>query len=109
MKNENILWGNGKIQGELLKLGIELDRRTTHQIIADFRILGRIQNGITWSKFIKSHVDKSFCHRFFHGGHAVWEKTLCLLHSGFEDKKDHPVFDHLKSNPGVCPSTNDLV
>ena len=51
MKNENILWGNGKIQGELLKLGIELDRRTTHQIIADFRKKGRIRAGTTcWKK-----------------------------------------------------------
>ena len=42
MKNENILWGNGKIQGELLKLGIELDRRTIARIIADFHAKGRI-------------------------------------------------------------------
>ncbi len=65
MKNENIHWGNGKIQGELLKLGIELDRRTTHQILADFRKQGRIQNGITWSKFIKSHVESLFATDFF--------------------------------------------
>jgi hypothetical protein len=26
MKNENICWGNGKIQGELEKLGIKLEK-----------------------------------------------------------------------------------
>ena len=65
MKNANILWGNGKIQGELLKLGIELDRRTIARIIADFRNKGRIRNGITWSKFIKSHVESLFATDFF--------------------------------------------
>ena len=39
MKNENISWGNGKIQGELKKLGIELDKRTIAKIINDFRRL----------------------------------------------------------------------
>ncbi|MBW8036749.1 MAG: transposase [Planctomycetes bacterium] len=65
MKNENILWGNGKIQGELLKLGIELDRRTIAMIIADFRKQGRIQNGITWSEFIKRHIESLFATDFF--------------------------------------------
>ncbi len=64
MKNENILWGNGKIQGELLKLGIELYRRTIARIIADFRKKRRIKAGITWSKFIKSHVESLFATDF---------------------------------------------
>jgi hypothetical protein len=68
MKNENILWGNGRIQGELLKLGIELDRRTIARIIADFRKQGRIQNGMTWPKFIKSHLQSFFATDFF----TVW-------------------------------------
>ncbi|MBT3194184.1 MAG: integrase, partial [Verrucomicrobia bacterium] len=74
MKNENILWGNGKIQGELLKLGIELDRRTIARIIADFRVKGRIQNGITWSKFIKSHVESLFATDFFTVDSLFWKR-----------------------------------
>jgi hypothetical protein len=42
MKNENICWGNGKIQGELEKLGIELDKRTIAGIIEYFRRKGRV-------------------------------------------------------------------
>jgi putative transposase len=57
--------GKWQIQGELLKLGIELDRRTIARIIADFRAKGRIQNGITWSKFIKSHAESLFATDFF--------------------------------------------
>ena len=54
MKNENICWGNGKIQGELKKLGIKLDKRTIARIIEDFRRKGKIKKGLTWSKFIKT-------------------------------------------------------
>ena len=65
MKNENIIWGNGKIQGELLKLGIELDRRTIAMILADFRKQGKVQKTMTWSKFIKSHLHSLFATDFF--------------------------------------------
>ena len=65
MKNENSIWGNGKIQGELLKLGIELDRRTIAMIIADFRMQGKVQKAMTWSKFIKSHLHSLFSTDFF--------------------------------------------
>jgi len=43
LKNDNISWGNGKIQGELKKLGIELDKRTIAKILEDFRRQGKIK------------------------------------------------------------------
>lgn len=37
MKNENLYGGNKKIQGELLKLGISLDKKTIRNIIDNYR------------------------------------------------------------------------
>jgi len=65
MKNENICWGNGKIQGELEKLGIKLDKRTIARIIEYFRRKGRIGKGLTWSKFIQSHLSSLYGMDFF--------------------------------------------
>jgi putative transposase len=87
MKNENILWGNGKIQGELLKLGIELDRRTIARIIADFRVKGRIQNGITWSKFIKSHVESLFATDFFTVDSLFWKRFYVFFILALKTRK----------------------
>jgi len=65
MKNNNLLWGTGKIRGELLKLGIELDRRTIARILIDFRKKGKVKKSLTWRKFIKSHFDSLFSMDFF--------------------------------------------
>ena len=65
MKNENICWGNGKIQGELKKLGIKLDKRTIAGIIEYFRRKGKGKKGLTWSKFIKSHLSSLYGMDFF--------------------------------------------
>ncbi len=65
MKNENICWGNGKIQGELEKLGIKLDKRTIARIIEYFRRKGRVRKGLTWSKFIQSHLSSLYGMDFF--------------------------------------------
>jgi len=65
MKNENICWGNGKIQGELKKLGIKLDKRTIAGIIEYFRRKGKVKKGLTWSKFIKSHLSSLYGMDFF--------------------------------------------
>jgi hypothetical protein len=37
MKNRNLLWGARRIQGELLKLGITLHKKTISNILKDFR------------------------------------------------------------------------
>ena len=41
MKNKNLYWGYKRIQGELLKLGIELDKKTIWNILFDFRRTGK--------------------------------------------------------------------
>ena len=43
MKDDNLYWGNKKIQGELLKLGIALDEKTIRNILADFRRRDKIR------------------------------------------------------------------
>ena len=40
IKNKNLLWGCKRIQGELLKLGIELHKKTIGNILRDFRRKG---------------------------------------------------------------------
>ena len=47
MKNENIFWGKWKIQGELEKLWIKLDKRTIARIIEYFRRKGNVKKGLT--------------------------------------------------------------
>ncbi|MBN2531488.1 MAG: hypothetical protein JXB88_01285, partial [Spirochaetales bacterium] len=55
----------GKIQGELLKLGIRLSLSTIRRIIADFRKQGKIKSAFTWKKFIASHINHLFAMDFF--------------------------------------------
>ena len=64
IKNDNLLWGNGKIRGELIKLGIELDKRTIANILADFRKKGKVKKALTWKKFLKSNFDSLFAMDF---------------------------------------------
>jgi putative transposase len=66
MKNDNLLWGIKRIQGELsLKLGISLDKKTISSILQDFRRKGKIKSGTTWSQFIKMHFQSLFACDFF--------------------------------------------
>ena len=44
MKNENLVWGVKKIQGELIKLDIFLDTKTIWNILRSFRRKGKIKN-----------------------------------------------------------------
>ena len=48
MKNDNLLWGVKRIQGELLKLDISLSTKTIRKILQGFRRRGKIQSSITW-------------------------------------------------------------
>ena len=59
------LWGSKRIQGELLKLGIKLDKTTISNILKDFRKQGKIKKSLTWSHFIKSHIESLFATDFF--------------------------------------------
>jgi hypothetical protein len=57
--------GKGKIQGELEKLGISLDKSTIARIIEDFRRKGIVKKGLTWSRFIQSHLSSLYRMDFF--------------------------------------------
>jgi putative transposase len=60
IKNDNLSWGIKKIQGELLKLGIELDRKTIRNIIRDFRKRGMVKKSISWKQFLSMHAQSIF-------------------------------------------------
>ena len=55
----------GKIRGELLKLGIDISASTIRRILRNFRKSGKVKKGLTWSTFIKSHIQKLFAMDFF--------------------------------------------
>ncbi len=65
IKNKNLYWGYLGLQGELLKLGIKLDKITIRNILLDFRRKGEIKKGITWSQFLKSHIKSIYAMDFF--------------------------------------------
>lgn len=60
IKNENLFWGLKKIQGELLKLGIDLDKKTIRNIIRDFRRKGKVIKSLSWKKFLSMHAHSLF-------------------------------------------------
>ncbi len=65
LKNENVFWGCAKIEGELKKLGIDLSRSTIRRILSHFRKKGELKLGLTWTKFIQSHLDSLYATDFF--------------------------------------------
>jgi putative transposase len=52
MARENRLWGAERIRGELLKLGIQVSKRTIQKYIAKVRQA----SGQTWATFLKNHA-----------------------------------------------------
>ena len=54
MASENLTWGAERIRGELLKLGINLSKRTIQKYLAKTRIPS--PSGQTWSVFLKNHA-----------------------------------------------------
>jgi putative transposase len=65
LKNENLFWGYGKIQGELLKLNINISKSSIKRILKDYRRKGKVKKGLTWNKFIRSHINSLFAMDFF--------------------------------------------
>ncbi len=65
IKNENLIWGVRKIQGELLKLHIELDYKTIWNILREFRRQGKIQKSLSWKKFLKMQARSIYAMDFF--------------------------------------------
>jgi hypothetical protein len=56
MKNDNLLWGVKRIQGELLKLDISLSTKTIRKILQAFRRRGKIRSSLTWKKFLETQI-----------------------------------------------------
>ena len=56
MKNDNLLWGVKRIQGELLKLDISLSTKTIRKILQSFRRRGKIRRSLTWKKFLETQI-----------------------------------------------------
>ena len=65
MKNDNNYWGCKKIQGELLKLGISLDKKTIRNILDDYRRRGKIKKPLSWRKFISVQANSIYAMDFF--------------------------------------------
>ncbi len=60
MKNENLYWGIKRIQGELMKVGIYLDKNTISKILREYRRKGKIRKSLTWAQFIKNHLESLY-------------------------------------------------
>ena len=56
MKNDNLLWGVKRIQGELLKLDISLSTKTIRKILQGFRRRGKIRSSLTWKRFLETQI-----------------------------------------------------
>ncbi|MGD9200977.1 MAG: integrase core domain-containing protein [Chitinispirillia bacterium] len=65
IKNENLLWGVRKIQGELRKLGIFIDHKTIWNILRKFRRQGKIKSYLNWKKFLAMQMSTIYAMDFF--------------------------------------------
>jgi len=65
MKNDNLYWGNRKIQGELLKLGVKIDEKTIRNILCGFRRKGKVKHSLTWKKILKLQAHSIYAMDFF--------------------------------------------
>ncbi len=64
MKNDNLLWGVKRIQGELLKLDISLSTKTIRKILQSFRRRGKIRRSLTWKKFLETQMQSIYAMDF---------------------------------------------
>jgi len=65
MKNDNLLWGVKRIQGELLKLDISLSTKTIRKILQAFRRRGKIRSSTSWKKFLETQMRFIYAMDFF--------------------------------------------
>ncbi len=65
MKNKNLHWGYKRIQGELMKLGIDIDKKTIWNTLYNFRRKGKGKKGLTWRQFLKSQINSIYAMDFF--------------------------------------------
>jgi transposase InsO family protein len=64
MKNDNLLWGVKRIQGELLKLDVSLSTKTIRKILQSFRRRGKIHKSLTWKKFLETQIQSIYAMDF---------------------------------------------
>ena len=65
IKNDNILWGVRKIQGELRKVNIFIDHKTIWNILRTLRRKGKIKKYLNWKKFLKMRTETIYATDFF--------------------------------------------
>ena len=65
MKNDNLFWGYKKIQGELKKLDIHLDKKTIRNILKDFRRRGKVKQSLIWKQFLSQQIHSLYAADFF--------------------------------------------
>ena len=65
MKNDNLFWGYKKIQGELKKLDIHLDKKTIRNILNKFRRKGKIKQSLSWEQFLRLQIHSLYATDFF--------------------------------------------
>jgi transposase InsO family protein len=58
MARRGRLWGAERIRGELLKVGINVSKRTIQKYMRDVRSHGR--GGQTWATFLRNHADRTW-------------------------------------------------
>ena len=65
MKNDNLYWGHKKILGELLKLGIHVDKKTIRNILTGYRRQGKVKQSLTWKQFLNVQAHSIYAMDFF--------------------------------------------
>ena len=53
-------------QGELMKVGICLDKNTISKILREFRRRGKVRKSLRWSQFIRNHLEGLYACGFLH-------------------------------------------
>jgi len=84
MKNNNITWGPYRIEGELLKLGIEINEKTIRNIVTFYRKRGKIKNGKSWSIFLKMQAEYIYAMDFLTVDTLMFKRfyILVIIHHG---------------------------
>ena len=104
IKNENISWGNKRIQGELLKLDIQLDKNTIRRILEDYRKKGKVKAEISWAKFIRMQAGINSRYGFLDCGFVFQSAFVCVFYYQRGNPEDRENTDYQESFQVVCPA-----
>jgi hypothetical protein len=91
MKNDNLLWGMKRIQGELLKLDISLSTKTIRKILQTFRRQGKVRSSLTWKKFPTAQIQSIYAMDFSNRRHLAGQANVCLRDHLTQDTRDRAV------------------